>query len=411
MTDRALSGLQPCVHCGFCLQSCPTYLSTGDEADSPRGRIVLLKGLLQGRVSPQEDRLAFHLDRCLGCRSCESACPSGVRYGPALERARYVLNDVRPIPLAARIVNTTMANGRLWRPLLGLARSVRPVAALVGGRSRIGMAFGMLAASRQLDGNVDAPGAFAPSSSSPAHLFTGCIMDGLFSHVHDATERTLKANGLEPVPLPGQVCCGALHAHSGQHDEARELARKNVLAFGSVSEGPVIVNSAGCGAILKEYGDLLAGDPLESEARAFASRVVDVAEALAQSGPRQGANVRARVAYDAPCHLLHAQGVADAPRQVLQAVPGLELVHHSGSDQCCGGAGSYTLTERRLSSAVLDRKVASLLQSEPDFVATGNPGCIMQIGAGLMAAGSSVQVVHPVEILDMSYQRAGLYDA
>jgi glycolate oxidase iron-sulfur subunit len=236
-------------------------------------------------------------------------------------------------------------------------------------------------------------------------------MDGLFAHVHRATERTLVANGISITPVVGQGCCGALHAHSGQIEKARDLARANVRAFAALPQVPVVVNSAGCGAILKEYGELLTGDPLEGEARELAERVRDVSEVLAQLGPREGAAVRLLVAYDPPCHLLHAQRVAEEPVQVLQSVPGLELLTVGDADQCCGSAGSYSLTEAALSRSILDRKISALIEAQPDLVATGNPGCIMQIGAGLRAAGSSISVAHPVELLDLSYRRAGFYGA
>jgi glycolate oxidase iron-sulfur subunit len=252
----------------------------------------------------------------------------------------------------------------------------------------------------------------SPSPSSPprASLFTGCIMDGLFSHVHRATERALVANEVALAHVAGQGCCGALHAHTGQHEKALELARANVRAFSVIPDAQIVVNSAGCGAILKEYGVLLAGDPLEAEARAFSERVKDVSEVLVQCGPRTGETVRMRVAYDPPCHLLHAQRVDDAPLRVLQSIPGLELIGYADSDQCCGSAGSYSLTESALSRSVLERKIQALTDAGPDLVASGNPGCIMQIGAGLAARRSSVRVVHPVEILDLSYRRDAGYD-
>jgi glycolate oxidase iron-sulfur subunit len=234
-------------------------------------------------------------------------------------------------------------------------------------------------------------------------------MEGLLSHVHAATCRTLEANGYRVSRITGQVCCGALHAHAGQRAHAIELARRNVQAFAKEPDSIIAVNSAGCGAILKEYGELLAGDPLEQHAAALAARVRDVSELLADRGPREGNPVRMRVVYDPPCHLLHAQGIADAPLAVLRAVPGLEHVTHADAEMCCGSAGSYSFTQSALSRAVLDRKVANILAAEPDIVATGNPGCIMQIGAGIAAVGSKLSVVHPIEILDRSYARAGYY--
>lgn len=412
-------GLDPCVHCGFCLQSCPTYIATGDESDGPRGRIVLMQALQRGRVDPNDTKLAYHLDRCLGCRACEPACPSGVQYGAALEQARHELTEVRPVPLTARIVNRVMADPLLRNAALMLARAMRPAATRARGGSRIGFALGMLASTKfvpRVDGRAgrnahpDVNKTPLPAASETAVVFRGCIMDGLFSHVHQATERTLQVNGVATRPALGQTCCGALHAHSGQHDEAVRLARRNVLAFAATEPDTIIVNSAGCGAMLKEYGSLLAGDELETPAHNMAKRVRDVAEALADRGPRSGAALDISVAYDPPCHLLHAQRVDEAPRKVLAAVPQLELRTHREADMCCGSAGSYSLTEPALSREILSRKIGAIRDANPTVVATGNPGCVMQIGAGLTAEGLSVPVVHPVEILDWSYRKAGLYD-
>ena len=420
MSGDGFAGLDPCVHCGFCLQSCPTYLATGDEADSPRGRIVLMQGLARGQFAPDEPKLAYHLDRCLGCRACEPVCPSGVKYGEALETARQILAESRPVPFVARAVNAVMAEPALRKPLFGLARMIRPMAAALAGKSRIGFAFAMLGATQRATAQGERgerrEGMRIKSPPPPPHspsvsLLTGCIMSGLFSHVNAATERTLAANGYRPTRVPNQVCCGALHAHTGQHVAAVELARRNVAAFAAFPDSLIAVNSAGCGAMLKEYGRLLMGDPLEREAIALAGRVRDVTELLAERGPRRGARVRLRVAYDPPCHLLHAQRIADAPLAVLDAVPGSDRTAHVDADLCCGSAGSYSLTEPELSRSLLDSKVRALTAAAPDAVATGNPGCIMQIGAGLAAAGFRLPVVHPVEILDWSYERAGYYDS
>ena len=241
-------------------------------------------------------------------------------------------------------------------------------------------------------------------------MFRGCIMDGLLSHVHDATERTLHANGVATANVSGQTCCGALHAHSGQHEAAVRLARKNVAAFAESSPGTIVVNSAGCGAILKEYGSLLSVDGLAEQAQRMADRVRDVSEVLADRGPRRGAPLGITVAYDPPCHLLHAQRVDEAPGKVLDAVPELERRMHQEAEMCCGSAGSYSLTEPELSRHILSRKIEAIREVAPNVVATGNPGCVMQIGAGLAAEGLSIPIVHPVEILDWSYRKAGFYD-
>ena len=420
MTPPDFSGLDPCVHCGFCLQSCPTYLVTGDEADSPRGRIVLMRSLARDAHAAESPELRRHLDRCLGCRGCEPVCPSGVRYGSALEAAREVLGQARRPPFAARIVLSAMADPNLRAPAMAVARAVRPLAAALAGPSRIGFAFGMLAATKPADGRMDGwtdeneAHSIRPSDHptirppAAAAVFTGCIMSGLFSHVNDATARTLSANGYDMGEAPAQGCCGALHAHAGLRAEAQSLARANVRAFAK-APGAIAVNSAGCGAALKDYGHLLAGDPLEGEARAFASRVRDVSELLAERGPLRGAPLKLTVAYDPPCHLLHAQRVSREPIAMLDAIPGLTRVIHAEAELCCGSAGIYSLLEPELSRDVLSRKTRAILAVAPEVVATGNPGCAMQIGAGLRAAGARTPVVHPVELLDRSYRVAGFY--
>jgi glycolate oxidase iron-sulfur subunit len=315
-----------------------------------------------------------------------------------------------------------LGQAALRGPLLALARAARPLARHFEGGSRLGFLAGMLAATKadgwtdeQTDGRRDSRSRAStpPSNHLPVHppavVFRGCIMDGLFSHVHRATERTLVANGYRLVSVPDQGCCGALHAHVGLHEDAVALARANVRAFAQHPDAAIVVNAAGCGAMLRDYGHLLADDPLAAEAAAFAGRVVDVTEPLAAAGPRAGAPLDLTVAYDPPCHLLHVQRVTEPPLKVLQAIPGLKRVTHAEAAVCCGSAGSYSLTEPGLSRAVLARKVQALADAEADVVASGNPGCVMQIGAGLRAAGRRTPVVHPVELLDQSYALAGYY--
>ena len=394
------AALDSCVHCGFCLQACPTFLVTGDEADGPRGRIEQMRGLERGTLSPDAPTVTTHLDRCLGCRGCEPVCPSGVGYGQGLEAARERLAGARGVSPLARAALALLTTAGPARVVYTAARALRAtgIPRRLAGWGRMRFALGMLAATK-VDGRRrqetvgDGRGENAPT----VLLFRGCVMDGLFSHVHDATIRTLAVNGYAVREVAGQVCCGALHAHAGLADEAHALARANIAAFGD-GDAPIVVNSAGCGAQLKAYGD-----------PAFAARVRDVTELLAAAGPVAGAATTGRVAYDPPCHLLHAQRIADAPLRVLAAIPGLEVVTLPDAAQCCGGAGMYTLVEPRLSRAVLAPKVEALRAAAPDAVATGNPGCVMQIGAGLRAAGCAVPAVHPVELLDVAYRRAGLY--
>lgn len=404
------AGLDPCVHCGFCLSACPTYEVTGDEADSPRGRIVLMRALARGEMSPADAAVQAHLDACLGCRGCESVCPSGVIFGPALEASREHIARVRPLPVVMRVALWVLARPSRQRALWFFSRLVRAtglprwIARGAGQEApAIIRAFAMLAASAPM-GRPNDTGHPQGVPLRTADLFRGCVQDGLFRHVHDATIVACERNGVSLGDVRGEVCCGALAAHAGDDTLARELARENIAAFGA--DRDIVVNSAGCGAMLKSYGHLLAGEPdIADGARAFAARVRDVSEVLAERGPAPGTRaLPARVAYDAPCHLIHAQRVTQAPLQLLAAVPGLELVPLEGSERCCGSAGLYSLIEPAMSQAVLERKLAAIAAARPDIVATGNPGCLMQIGAGLLLDGRRVDARHPVELLAWSYR-------
>ena len=438
MSALSFAGLDSCVHCGFCLPACPTYEATLDEADSPRGRIVLLRALVHGELPADDEALTYHLDRCLGCRACEGVCPSGVAYGPAMEAARVRVAAARP--QAPPVTFGLWALARPGRQRLAwwaarLARASGVPAALARGAGAgaplLVQMLAMLAstapgnrgtgaqAHRRTGGQADkrtrghaderTRGRADTRTRGPddtAALFRGCVMDGLFGHVHDATIRTLAVNGVAVAEVPRQVCCGALAAHAGRADLARELARENVLAFDAAAPGQTIVtNSAGCGAMLKAYGELLADDPLAEQARAFAARVRDVSEILVERGPVPAERpLPLRVAYDAPCHLHHAQHLTTEPLLVLAAIPGLDLVPLEGADRCCGSAGLYSLVEPDLSAAVLAPKLQAIAASGADVVATGNPGCLMQIGAGALLAGLRVEVRHPVELLDRAYR-------
>jgi glycolate oxidase iron-sulfur subunit len=421
------SALDPCVHCGFCLPACPTYLATGDEGHSPRGRIVLMRALERGEMDAQDPALFEHLDACLGCRGCEPACPSGVGYGRGLEAARAELFAARGLSFPARFVLGVFRHRVLWRPLFALARLLRAtrIPSLLAGQGQLRFNLGMLASTAEpkersewterpqkseaettesTDGFVTGP-VSSPTAPTVA-LFRGCVMDSLFPHVHAATRRTLEANGYRVVEASGQVCCGALHEHAGDREAARALAKKNVEALAGRADF-VVVNSAGCGALLKDYGHLLGS----SDAAELGSRVRDVSELLAERGPRPGAPLDLDVAYDAPCHLQHAQRVQEAPLALLGAIPGMRVRLLPGSDRCCGSAGIYSVLRPRMARAVLQSKIEVLeaAKPRPTLVVTGNPGCLMQIGAGLRAAGLPIGVAHPVELLDLSYSNAGIY--
>lgn len=410
MADSARGGfaaLDPCVHCGFCLPACPTYLATGDESDSPRGRILLMRALERGDLAADDPVLAHHLDVCLGCRGCEPVCPSGVGYGHGLEEARDRLVRRNGLPFRSRAVLGLFRHRWAWRAAFGIGRWLRGagVARAVAGPGRIGFLAGMLEATQSSAGTPPAAAATAPTRGTVA-LFRGCVMEGLFEHVHGATRRTLEANGYQVIEPESQVCCGALHAHAGDREGARALGRLNVAALIDRADY-IVVNSAGCGALLKELGPLLG---TEGAARLAAS-IRDVTELLAAAGPRRGAAIGMDVCYDAPCHLQHAQGVHREVLQVLQAIEGLTPRLLQGFDRCCGAAGIYGVLQPEMSRAVLDDKIRTIASADPvpDLVTTGNPGCLMQIGAGLIAAGLRTTVAHPVELLDRSYRNAGFY--
>jgi glycolate oxidase iron-sulfur subunit len=398
-------GLDACVHCGFCLQACPTYLALGDENDSPRGRLVLMRALVDGTLEATDSDVDTHIGRCLGCRACETVCPSGVPYGHLLEATRATLLAERPIPSIGRIVLSVFASPVLLRLALSCARALRATripAVLARIRGPFAQASAMLAATESVKRRpyrVD-----TTADRGTVALLRGCVMEGLFAETNRATERTLHVNGYRVIETPPQRCCGALHAHAGDLRTARALARVNVVAFEQSGAQWIAINAAGCGATVKEYGRLLADDPAWStRAAAVAAKARDVSELLAAAGPVSGAPVRKRVTYDAPCHLLHAQRVADAPLAVLRAIPGIEVVPLVDSDQCCGSAGIYNLLEPRLAVRVLAPKLERIAESGAEWVATGNPGCLMQIGAGLIMSGATARVVHPVDLLDASY--------
>ena len=417
------SALDPCVHCGFCLPACPTYLVTGDEGHSPRGRIVLMRALERGEMDASDPSLFEHLDACLGCRGCEPACPSGVGYGRGLEAAREQLYSQRGLSPLARMVLSVFRHRLVWGTVFTLARLLRAtrLPSLFAGKSRMRFGLGMLAASREetertavtagwqnIPSSSSSISPSPPSPSSPTVvLFRGCVMSTLFNHVHEATGRTLELNGYRVIDAAGQVCCGALHDHAGDRAGAQALATANLKVLLGAADF-VVVNSAGCGALLKDYGHLLGTE----DAARFASKVRDISELLTDRGPRPGAPLDIEVAYDAPCHLQHAQRIHDTALAMLRAIPALQLRLLPGFDRCCGSAGIYSLLRPPMARAVLDQKITSFAQAQPrpDFIVSGNPGCLMQIGAGIRAAGLPIGVAHPVELLDLSYRNAGLYE-
>lgn len=442
--------LLACVHCGLCLEACPTYVHTGDENDSPRGRIYLMRAVEERRLELSSLSFTRHIDRCLGCRACESACPSGVQYGQLLEAARadiagggrregltgrmshFILRHLWLHPsrlrlafAAARLTREAGVPGLLLKTKLARFISPRLEFALALLDSSSASKLSVNRARVKASGKDSSRGSqtIAPpvvksggdsnqfDNESRAALFTGCVMEGLFARVNRATERVLAANNC-PVDTPrGQVCCGALHAHAGDLDGARQLARRNIDTFAD-NTAPIITNAGGCGAMLASYSHLLAHDEqYAARAEAFSERIRDVSQQLGATRVRAGAEIEsARTTYDASCHLLHGQRANEAPLEMLRAVAGLEFAPLTDSDVCCGGAGVYNLLEPEMSSRVLGEKLAHIKETGAEILATGNPGCHMQIGAGARLAGLHLRVCHPVELLDESYCRAGFYD-
>ncbi len=408
----ASAGLDACVHCGFCLQACPTYVNLEDENDSPRGRLVLMRRLLDGEIALDDPDAGVHMDRCLGCRACETACPSGVPYGELLEATRATMTAARGRPWVASLVLAIFARQPLLRAVLLAARVARatPLPRFLARvlPARLAFPFAMLSSTApHLRASISkrSVGASTPlPTRGTVTLLDGCVMDGLFRHINDATQRVLTANGYDVSAAPGQQCCGALHAHAGDLEGARTLARANVAAFEAAHTQHIAINSAGCGAMVKQYAHLLRDDAeWHDRAERVASRARDASELLADAGPRVGGTLALRVTHDPPCHQMHAQRVVRQPLQVLRAIPGLELVPLEDADQCCGSAGIYNLIEPDTSDAVLAPKLARIAESKAAYVATGNPGCMMQLGAGLLQSGSATRVVHPIELLDASY--------
>jgi glycolate oxidase iron-sulfur subunit len=368
-----------------------------------------MRSLVEGTLGIDDPDVHTHIDQCLGCRGCETACPSGVPYGHLLEATRATLSMARPLPRVARLVLRVFERPRLLAVILAGARLLRAtrLPRLLGRLpGRIGFSMAMLAATeaRVARRPYTRRGSGARGRTA---ILEGCVMRGLYAETNRATGRTLRANDYDVIEVDGQRCCGALHAHAGDLDGARRLARVNVAAFERSGADYIAVNAAGCGAMMKEYGDLLAGDPEWAErAAAVSARVRDATELLADAGPARGAPLPLGVTYDAPCHLLHAQRLVRPPLAVLGAIPDLEIIQLTDADQCCGAAGIYNLLEPEVSGLVLAPKLANIAATGAELVATGNPGCQMQIGAGMLRTRTGRGTVHPIDLLDASYSRA-----
>ncbi len=408
--------LSRCVHCGFCLPTCPTYAVLGVEMDSPRGRIKLMQTVWEGRVAVDSADFAKHIDQCLDCRACETACPSGVEYGKLVEATRSQLALARPGGIGARVLRALAFRVLLPHPTL-LATFAR--LSVIAKRMRADTILRLVRLGRLADLLALVPSRVSSSALAASYpalgarrgrvaLFTGCVMRAAFAETNAATARVLARNGIDVVVPVEQTCCGALHAHAGAREDSRRLARKNIAALERLDVDAFIVNAAGCGAHLKGYGWLLKDDPKWRErAERLGARIRDASEYLAQVElvARPGV-LKARVAYDDPCHLLHGQRVSAQPRTLLAAIPGVELVPLAEADMCCGSAGTYNVTQPELSKTLLDRKMANVLTSGAEILVTANPGCQMQLEAGVRASGKRVTVMHLMDVLDRAYAAA-----
>jgi glycolate oxidase iron-sulfur subunit len=422
--------LMECVHCGLCLPTCPTYAELGVEMDSPRGRIYLMRAVVEGKLS-LSPAYQEHISLCLGCRACETACPSGVQFGQLLEGARAQIEQAQAPqrPPLAKWLRRLAFDGLLPRPrllralgdLLLLYQSTG-LRSLVNHPALARILPKRLAALEQLlpilpkRAYRTAIAEYTPARGERrgrVGFVSGCVMPIFFSPVNYATVQLLAANGFEVMTPRAQRCCGALHAHAGEREGARRLARHNLEVFGQARVDWIVVNAAGCGAMLKEYQELLRHDaPLSGAAKQFSERVLDVSQFFdrfpfrAPLGP-----LRLRVAYDDPCHLLHGQRVREEPRRLLRSIPGLELLDVAEADWCCGSAGIYNLLHPELSRRILARKMRHIAAVAPDVIATGNPGCLLQLRLGAKEHGLSAPVVHPIELMFRAYRAAGRGDA
>lgn len=420
----SVEGVNQCVHCGLCLAYCPTFSELGTEMDSPRGRIFMIKSLAEDRMT-LSDSTVRHLSLCLDCRACETVCPAGVPYGRLIEAAKAEIERDRPGSVGRRVFRWLNFGLLLGHPrLLGLAASAARLYQ-ASGLQRLVRTSGL---ARLLPGTLPAWEALlppvparaeraAPPRLTPAEgprrarvaLLTGCVQSVIFAAHNRATARVLAKNGCDVIVPDGQGCCGALNAHGGDHERALAMARRTIDTFEAARVDAIVVNTSGCGAHMKAYGRLLADDPAYAErARRFAAAVRDIAEFLAQE-PLRGplSPVPLMCTYHDPCHVVHGQKIKSEPRKLLAQIPELRVVELTESDWCCGSAGIYNLTEPEMAARLLHRKVGHVLATGAEAVVTANPGCILQIHAGLGAHESGVRVMHLIEILDRAYGAPG----
>ncbi len=406
-----------CIHCGLCLNNCPTYRLLGVEMDSPRGRIRQMILVDQGRLR-LSDSFVKHIDQCLDCRACETACPSGVQYGVLVEAARGQIAQYYRRPLLWQL-----ARWLVFSQLLPHPKRIQALGWLLRFYRRSGIQTLVRATHlASLLGMKDVEALLPPVSNRfffdqlgktfPAigqrrfrvAFFAGCLAQIMFNELNEATVRVLQKNGCEVVIPSGQLCCGALAVHAGERDLARQLARKNIEVFLGDSFDAIITNAAGCGSTLKEYELLFPADAnLRERSAVFSSKVKDITEFLAAVGLTQSLReTRLRVTYQDSCHLAHGQKIKDAPRKLLGIIPGVEFVEMFNSDHCCGSAGIYNVQQPGIAMALLDEKMMYSKATRADVVATANPGCMLQLRAGVTRARTGQRVMHVVELLDQA---------
>ena len=409
------SQLSACVHCGFCLPTCPTYVLWDEEMDSPRGRLHLMKAEAEGRV-PIGDAFVKRMDACLGCLACVTACPSGVQYGPLIEGTRAVVETSFRRPFRDRLFRSILFAVLPYPQRLRLLTA--PLMVLTRLRNRLEsrswlnrLPAHVRALLRLLPDNTgcsDSQPERTPAEGprrSTVGLLTGCVQRVFFSEVNRATVRVLSAEGCEIIAPAGQGCCGALSLHAGRESEAKAFARRMIGSFERTGVDRIAVNAGGCGSAMKEYGRLLADDPeWANRAESFSASVRDVSEVLTEIGPARAPRHRleARVAYHDACHLVHGQGVHVQPRSLIEAIPGVTLTESREGELCCGSAGIYNLVEPEAGEVLGARKVAALSALDVDFVATGNAGCLLQLVAAARGAGWDMRFVHPIQLVDAS---------
>ena len=412
--------LSTCVHCGLCLNECPTYRVLRVEMDSPRGRIQLIDAVQDGRLALDSPAFLRHTFQCLDCRACETACPSGVKYGALIESVRAQTVQAKLLPTRRRIAQTVLRVVFPRPKLLRLAArglwvyQRSGLQALVRRLGFLRWIAPTLAAVEALSPPVSdrflqaSDLRFVPAYGERRHsvaFITGCIMSVSFAEAHRASLRVLARYGCDVHIPEHQSCCGALHVHGGDRETARELARRNIDAFDAAEYEAIIINSAGCGSTLKEYGELLADDRgYADRAYAFAGRVRDLSEFLAGIGAAPPAgSISERVIYQDACHLVHAQGVSQQPRELLAAVPGVELVEMEHPTVCCGAAGLYSVTDTDISLAILEERLDAIEATGATTLVSANPGCLLHIQSGARRRGLDLKVMHVAEFLDRAY--------